>query len=241
MRPGFSLIVFLILTCLNADGQNGKFSPFRLIVVQPDTAIIDPSLIAEIDSIETGYIKRYYDMAEQLETLSSAKDSLAKTWKEAVDSELSAAKALEQQVKKFKYYHTLSAYSVSTYNFYFNEYEPFSTILEVPRQNTDISSLKRLTDSLRADYVVTFRNIHTTSKDEMPLLKLTTSLYSGKENKIILEIETEGDANSRGDMWTCTGTTLSCLLINGVRTSTGSVANVIAKRQLRKEIKSEIK
>jgi hypothetical protein len=48
--------------------------------------------------------------------------------------------------------------------------------------------------------------------EELPLLK-------GKEEEA---------------MWTCGPTPLSCLLINGVRTSTDEVVPELAKRQLRK-------
>jgi hypothetical protein len=68
----------------------------------------------------------------------------------------------------------------------------------------------------------------------LPVLKLTTLLYSKKDIKIILSKETEGDTDSRGDMWSCNfNFMLSCLLINGVRTSTDEVANVLRQRQIK--------
>ena len=119
------------------------------------------------------------------------------------------------------------------YNFYFNESEPFSTIIEIPNQKTDSLSLKTLADTAKADYIVYYNNIHTVDKDNLPVLKLTTSLYSKQDNTIILTKETDGDTTSRGDMWTCGSTTLSCLLINAVRTSTDEVTNVLRKRQFK--------
>src|SRR6187551_314315 len=82
--------------------------------------------------------------------------------------------------EKFKYYQELSVYSTEVYNFYFNEYEPFSAIIELPSQNTGIASLKQLTDTSKADYIVFFNNVHTETKYGMQILKLTTSLYSKK-------------------------------------------------------------
>ena len=145
-------------------------------------------------------------------------------------------KAQEDNVKKFEYFQTISQYSTQVYNFYFKKYEPFSTIVELPNQKTDLSSLKNLADTSKADYVVFYSNIHTVEIDGLPTLKLTTSLYSKQDNKIILTKETDGDTNSRGDMWTCSmNVTLSCLLINGVRTSTDEVANVLRERQKRQK------
>jgi hypothetical protein len=133
-------------------------------------------------------------------------------------------------------FHLLSSYSTEVYNFYFNEYEPFSTIVEAPNQKTELGNLKHLADSAKADYIVSFTNIHTEEKEGFLILKLTTLLYSKRDNKILLRIETEGDTHSRGEMWTCDmSVTLSCLLVNGVRTSTDEVANVLRRRQIRQK------
>jgi hypothetical protein len=106
----------------------------------------------------------------------------------------------------------------------------------VPNQKTDLIALKTLADTSKADYIVFYRNIHTSDRNGLPILKFTTSLYSKKDNKIILSKETEGDTDSKGDMWTCNmDVMLSCLLINGVRTSTDEVANILRKRQIRQK------
>ncbi|HEY5408621.1 MAG TPA: hypothetical protein VIJ92_16115 [Ginsengibacter sp.] len=232
------LTTILLTLSLTSYGQKGKFNPFKLIVLKPDTAIIDKSLYSDRDSVEVGYLRRYYHGIEQLQQIADAKyhqndTSFVRRQKE-YKAEIVAEKAMEPEIKKFKYYQTLSTYSTEVYNFYFNEYEPFSEIIELPNQVTDIASLSKLADTSKADYVVFFSNVHSEVKDGLPILKLTTSLYSKKDNKIILTKETEGDANSRGDMWTCDfNVPLSCLLINGVKTSTDEIAPIIAKAQLR--------
>ena len=236
MQKIFTII--LLTFNLTSFGQKGKFNPFKLIVLKPDTAIVDNSLYSGRDSVEAGYLRRYYHAIEQMEGLVNSKylqsDTSFMRRQEEYKAELVAAKAAEPEIKKFRYYQTLSTYSTEVYNFYFNEYEPFSKIIELPNQPTDITSLFKLADTSKADYVVFFSNVHSEFKDGLPILKLTTSLYSKKDNKIILTKETEGDVNSRGDMWTCDfNVPLSCLLINGVKTSTDEVAPVIAKRQLR--------
>ena len=230
--------IILLSITLTSYGQIGKFNSFKLVVLKPDTAILDKTLYSETDSIKSDYLKRYYSSIEQMEHLINSKnfpdDTSFKATQERMKVEVATAKALEPEIKKFKYYQTLSAYSTEVYNFYFNEYEPFSTIIELPNQKTDLVSLKKLADTSKADYVLFFNNIYTEVKDGLPILKLTTSLYAKKYNKLILTKGTEGDTNSRGDMWTCGSTTLSCLFINGVRTSSDEVARIITKAQLRK-------
>lgn len=233
--------LFLTLS-LTTYGQRGMWKPFKLCVIKPDTAFIDQSLFSDRDSIESGNLKSYYASLKQMEFLLNFKDyskEMEKSLKqrqEDLKKQIPLMKAQEEKVKKFKYFQIISEYSTQVYNFYFNEYKPFSTIIELPSQNTDLLSLKTLADTLKADYIVFYNNIHTVDKDGLTVLKLTTSLYSKKDNKIILTKETEGDTDSKGDMWTCDfNVRLSCLLINGVRTSTEEVANVLRNRQIRQK------
>jgi hypothetical protein len=225
--------LFLIFS-LASYGQQGMWKPFKLLIVQPDTAVIEKSLYSDSDSVVATQLNRYYSFIKQQEGILDC-EGCDSSIKEQIRKDLPLLKAQEPEVKKFKYFQTLSSYSTEVYNFYFNEYEPYSTIIEIPNQKTDLATLSKTADTSKADYIVFFDNVHTTMQDGLPILKLTTSLYAKKENKIIFSKETEGDANSRGDMWTCNmNVMLSCLLINGVRTSTDEVADILRKRQIRK-------
>lgn len=225
------LTTILLTLSLASYGQKGKFNPFKLIILKPDTAIIDKSLYGDIDSIEATYRNRYYKSIEVNEGILQC-ESCDSSMKEEIKNKLLVMKSYEEEVKKFKYYQLVSSYSTEVYNFYFNEYEPYSTIIESPARQTDEKTLKELADSAKADYIIFFRDIHTEIRNDLPILKLTTLLYSRADNKILLTKETEGDMNSRGDMWTCFSP-LSCLFINGIKTSTDAVAPEIAKRQIR--------
>jgi hypothetical protein len=234
------LIAFLLASSLSSYGQEGRWKPFKLLVIRPDTAIIDQSLFSDRDSVEADNLKSYYSILKRYQDLLNFKDysnEMEKSFKETqeqLQKAISFMKAQEDNVKKFKYYQTISQYSTKVYNFYFNEYEPFSTIIEISNQKTDIISLKTLADTSKADYIVFYNNIHTANTDDLPILKMTTSLYSTKDNKVILSKETIGDTDSRGEMWTCNpNVRLYCLLINGVRTSTDEVANLLRQRQIR--------
>lgn len=233
------IILLLLTISARSYGQQGKFNAFKLIVLQPDTAIIDSSLYGDIDSIQAAHLRAYYAQLKQMQEMldfNHYPPDQAKhfeEYKEEIRKNLPLFKAREEEVKKFEYFQTLSEYSTAIYNFYFNEYAPFSTIFECPNHKTDLPSLKQLADSLQVDYIVFFTNVHT-DKEANPFLQLTTSLYSHTDNRIILTKTTEADYGSRGDRWTCGPTPLSCLLINGVRTSTDAVAPELVKRQLRK-------
>lgn len=228
--------VLLVTLSFTTYGQTGMWKPFKLCVIKPDTAIIDKSLFNDTDSIVAAQLKRYYQSVNLKEKLINCVGCPRDSGEiERMKQELVRLKSFENEAKKFKYFHLISAYSTEVYNFYFNEYEPFSTIIEVPNQKTDVASLKTLADTAKADYIVFYSKIHSVNKGGLPILKLTTSVYSKKDKQVILSKETEGDKNSRGEMWTCGGTTLSCLLINGVRTSTDAVANILRKRQIRKK------
>jgi hypothetical protein len=232
MRILFILCFFL--TSFSTLGQEGKFIPFKLIIITPENAIIDAGLKSEIDSLENGLLKSYYFSISEKELLLNLyeKDTFNLNNLNQLKNEISELKAKEPQIKNYKYFHTISSFSVAAYQFIFNEYEPYSQIEELPTQNDDINSLTKLSTEKNADYILFFKNIHTETKDGNIILKLTTSLFSKKENKIILTKITEGDIFSQGGMWTCSNN-LSCLLINAVRTSTGEVTSVLTKLQVR--------
>ena len=230
------LLTILFLTfCLQSNGQQRKFNTFKLIILKPDTVIIDKSLYSDRDSIVKAYNESYFRQVKLMEGLVNCvgcpHDSLKiEQWKNT----LLFLKAKQSQILQFKYYDIISSSSVSVYYSDFDENEPFPEIIELPNQKVDIASLFKLADTSKADFIIYFRNIHTELKKGLPILKLTTSLYSKKENRILVTIETDGDANSRGDMGTCRSTVLACLLINAVGTSTDAIFPVIAKAQTRK-------
>jgi hypothetical protein len=231
-----TIILLIILLSIDAYCQKGIFKPFKLIVISPDTAVIDPSLIGFEDSVEQSHLRAYYNSINQMEEMlvfTDYPDDMKKQFEEnkkLTKANLDSARKYENEVKKFKYFQVISEYSVSVFQFSFNEYPPFSTFQLIKSCPSNIGSIKQLADSLQADYIVGYKNIHTEKNNGDLILRLTTFVYSKKEDKIILEKETTGDLNSHGDMWTCDNP-LNCLLINGVRSSTENVSGLIYGRQ----------
>lgn len=207
------------------------WKPFKLVIIKADTAILDSSLYSSRDSMVVKNQKLYYETLKQVEeNISSAEGPKDSSMVRQLTNQLAYLKGMENEVKDFKCFHLLSSYSHAVYQFYFLEYKPHSTITEAPQQKTDLASLTQLADTSKADYIVFFSNIRSVIQNKQPVLKLTTSLYSQKDKKIIFSKETEGDADSRGEMWTCDDT-VSCLFTNAVKSSTDEVSAVIIKRQ----------
>jgi hypothetical protein len=55
-------------------GQKGIYKPFKLIIITPDTAIIEDDLKVFIDTVEHNYIQRYYYSVRQMENLLNFED-----------------------------------------------------------------------------------------------------------------------------------------------------------------------
>lgn len=233
------LCIYLLCIAYTVLSAQNKFpKAFKMLVLKPDTAILEKSLYSEIDSIVMGYQQRYYQQLRQMDELRNFQD-FPKELKKSMEKEKPALikavevmKSKEPEIKQFKYYHAISAYSTEFYNTYYNEYKQIAEVLEWPSQSTELSNLARLALSQNADYVLFFENIHTEIKDEWPLLKLKTTIYSKKENKIIFSEETVGDHVSEGGQWTCDAI-LHCLLVNGVKTSTQLVFPFLIKHRLK--------
>lgn len=232
----FTLFYLFLSAIAYSQKPAQNWKPFKLLIIKADTAILDSSLYSGRDSMVAKQQKLYYETLKQLEeNISNAEGPKDSSMVRELTNQLAYLKGMENEVKDFKCFHLLSSYSRAVYQFYFNENKPKSTITEAPPQKNDLTNLAQLADTSKADYVVFFSNIHSVIVNREPVLKLTTSLYSQKDKKIIFSKETEGEAYSKGEMWTC-GDTVSCIFTNAVKSSTDEVSAVIMKRQAIKKL-----
>jgi len=206
-----------------------------MVIVSPDTATIDSGLRMFQDSIEADYIKGYYKSIKQMEEFLNWKsDSPDKKEmdesKKRIEENLRIKKQSEQYVKRFRYFETISVYSNSVLQMYFNEYPPYSTFQTVRKTDLKSNDLKKIADDFKADYVVTYSDIQTNNDNGQLIMKLTTTLYSHKKSKVLWEKTGTGDMNSYGDMWTCMNP-LSCLMITCVKSSTDDIFETLSKAQ----------
>ena len=232
-------LVILLTLHLLSYGQKEAYTPFKLIILRPDTARIDKSLCGDIDSIEIAHLKSYYQCKKGNGVFEKDFQSL-KTWTQ-IEAIIQNASFIDlpKDVRQFKFFHVLSEYSAQIYESYFNQKQPHSEILELPNQLTDLNALLKLSDTEKADYVVFFNDVHTVIMDSLPVLKFTTRLYSRQENKLILEKDvvansknTVNDLEESSIMWNCNpNIKLQCLLINGVRASTSLVSEILLHRK----------
>jgi hypothetical protein len=233
MRQIF-LTLFSLTTILSL-GQTGNYRPFKMVIVSPDTATIDSGLKMFQDSIEADYIKGYYKSIRQMEEFLAWKnDSPNKKEtdesKKKIEESLKVKKQSEQYVKRFRYFETISVYSNSVLQMYFNEYPPYSTFQTVRTSELKSNDLKEIADNFKADYVVTYSDIQTDNDNGRLIMKVTTTLYSRKKSKVLWEKNGTGDMNSYGDMWTCMNP-LSCLLITCVKSSTDDIFETLSRVQ----------
>ncbi|MBI3220754.1 MAG: hypothetical protein HYZ44_14665 [Bacteroidetes bacterium] len=224
------LFVFFFLSTTFSFGQKSDFRPFKMVIVSPDTAIIEEGLKAFADSIESDYLKGYNNAIKQMEDLLNCKDC-PEDMKKRYAEGLKAAKQSEQEVKNFRFFEIISIYSSSVFQMYFNEYPPNSTFQVVRKKDLKSLELIDIAASYEADYVVSYRNIRTNKLNNgQTIMNLTTTLFGREGSKIIFEKQTTGDMNSYGDMWTCSNP-LSCLLITSVKLSTTEIYEELSRRQ----------
>lgn len=229
------LSILFSLTTILSLGQTGNYRPFKVVIISPDTATIDSGLKMFQDSIEADYIKGYYKSIKQMEEFLKWKsDSTHKKEidesKKNIEENLKIKKQSEQYVKKFRYFETISVYSNSVLQMYFNEYPPYSTFQTVRRTDLKSKDLKEIADNFNADYIVTYRDVKTENDKGQLIMKVTTTLYSRKKSKVLWEKTGTGNVNSYGDMWTCMNP-LSCLLITSVKSSTDYLFETLSKAQ----------
>jgi hypothetical protein len=237
MLRNFLSIIALGITFV-CNGQTGLYKPFKLVIISTDTAVIDSSLKPYAHTIEQSHLANYYNELKFLklqaedttypETLMTAEE--AKELRQQAETELDYLIKNESQIKEFRYFNLISEYSASVYQLYFNEYPPLSTIQLVKRASLEMKAIAMVADSLRADYVIAYKDIRTEVKKGQLVMKMKTILYSKAEGKILIESESTGDVNSYGDMWTCSDP-LSCLLTTSVKSSSETVFDILRKRQ----------
>lgn len=230
--------IFLVSISTLSFGQKGIYKPFKMIIITPDTAIIENELKVFIDTVEQNYIRRYYYSVRQMEELLNFKD-YSDEMKEQfeknrarLEENIKAAKLIEPEIKKFKYFETIPIYTSEVFQLYFNEYPPNSTFQIVRRGSLKTDNLEQIANEYGADYVVSYKDIHTDSKDGQIIMRLTTTLYSKRKAKVLMDKESSGDTHSYGDLWTCSDP-LSCLLVTCVRSSSMEIYEVVSKLQKR--------
>ena len=97
------LIIILIFILTSSSAQVGKYRPFRLVVISPDTAKIDSVLLPYVSDFEARHLEDYYSTVNRIEDLikkNHRNDSAFKRVFIEEDSEMK--RALEEKKKCYQ-------------------------------------------------------------------------------------------------------------------------------------------
>ncbi len=193
------IIFFSAAICLSAAAQKNKES-FALLVLQPDTAILEGGLQSEIQTVEQDQQDKHNEAVHQMESVMNAgyskemEKQMSRT-REEIRKTLQQAK--EKKSDDFKYYHLVSTQLTEECIRYFAP-NPLAHITEYEFKTPDVSKLNELSDKMSCDYIVFFSNIKGKTKDNSPVLTITTSLYSKKNNAIVFSQPAEVCCDNKG-------------------------------------------
>lgn len=198
-------LTFFALVSNFSYGQNEKtvqtpFRQFRLLIINPDGAQIADTLLVWADSIEKKHIARYYSTIENMKSIRKWGDRKARR---QTNLQIKAAKSREEDMKDFKYYYVIANSTLFELRTLFNTryseegYSSQQTVLDgfiIDRTDLFSNNFQQLTIDYKVDYIVSFENIYTDRRDGIGTLNYTTSLFSAKDNKMILSKKIEGNA-----------------------------------------------
>lgn len=234
------VFILLIIACEGSIAQ-GHYNPFKLLIIKPDTAIIDKSLYSMRDSIESERKKAYHFGIQKMEELLAMKDypkslisdSSYTIMIDKIKAQLKAEKEREGEIMEYKYYECLSWMTWTTLSYYLTAYEPAPLIKEISLNPTKITEIGKVSDSLNTDYIIYFENVKSKKKGKNFVLELTTNLYCRSEKRLLFSMKTIGDVGKQKDNWVCQPkeTLLSCLFSNALHKSINLCAMEIVKRE----------
>ena len=195
------LIVFCgLVICLATAAQKNKES-FSLLVLQPDTAILEGGLQSEIKFVEQDQQDKYNVAIQQMQTVMNAGYS-KETEKQMNRTRDEIKKTLEQLKEKntdgIRYYHLVSSELTEECIRHYAK-NPSVRITEYVFKSPDLSRLNDLCSKMNTDYIVFFSDIKGEGTGDSPVLKITTSLYSKKDNAVIFSRPAEVCCDNKGN------------------------------------------
>jgi len=174
--------------------QKNNNQSLVLGILQPDTAMLEGSLQSEVKIVEQDQQDKYNAAIRQMETVMNLKDYSRENEKQMSRTREEIRKALpllkEKTTKDFRYYHLLSSSLGEACTAQFGK-NPSIRIEEYNLQTSEIARFNEIAEKMNCDYIIFFSDIHGLSTNNSPVLKLTTSVYSKKDNAVILSQPSE--------------------------------------------------
>lgn len=203
-----------------------SFTPFKMGILKPETAISSKSIDHLVDSVELKFEREYYKSIVKLEELIAFKgggdNELLNGADSVVEAELKYLTDHKAEILSFKWFELLSSQATMLYKYYFYASIKGTEIVEVSGLN-NMSPIE-LMDSLKLDYLLIYDDIQVTSGHEVSL-KLRESLFSSEVGRPIIV------STIVSDLSTCSND-LSCLIINSIRQNIDINTMEIRKRQV---------
>jgi len=258
MKLFLTLLLFLTGISVTSSGQGRGVRPFYILMINPDKADIADSLKVWADSIERRNLREYYN---SLKSFENSKNDGGEEWRKEMDAIILETKAREKEKINFKYYHELTYvlsaelgklfnadYWINTRENLFSR-QSMIDVQIINRSDVPTNDLKKLASYFNVDYILTFENVRSGSKNEIGILKFSIQLYWTKKNKVILDKEIEGNApvdnfkylfqiyspDSDVNIFHESGVScdnyLDCMLTSAIRFSTEELYGEIYKRQ----------
>ncbi len=190
-----NLFFFLLLLAgINGISQRTNNTSLVLGILQPDTAMLEGPLQSEVEIVEQDQQDKYNNAIRQMETVMNLKDYSRENEKQMSRTREEIRKALpalkEKNTKNFRYYHLLSSSLGEACTAQFGK-NPLIRIEQYNLQASEITTLNEIAGKMNCDYIIFFSDIHGLSTDNSPVLKLTTSVYSKKDNAVIFSQPSE--------------------------------------------------
>ncbi|MEJ0105907.1 MAG: hypothetical protein WDO19_26610 [Bacteroidota bacterium] len=190
-----NLFFFLLLLAgINGISQRTNNTSLVLGILQPDTAMLEGPLQSEVEIVEQDQQDKYNSAIRQMETVMNLKDYSRENEKQMSRTREEIRKALpalkEKNTKNFRYYHLLSSSLGEACTAQFGK-NPLIRIEQYNLQASEITTLNEIAGKMNCDYIIFFSDIHGLSTDNSPVLKLTTSVYSKKDNAVIFSQPSE--------------------------------------------------
>jgi len=246
------LISFIFFRSLGQERyKQDLFKPFTILIFKPDKAAIADSLMVYADSIEQRHRDGFFISIENMEKL---KELGIDDEKVKDDLQIQEMKSRENEIYKFKYYHSIAEKTLFELRQLFNsnywESNYISRVNTIKGETIDPSDLvthdfKILRKHYKVDYTVTFEDVHTDRRNGILTLKYVVTLFSRKENKVILKKVIEGNApvdnykllsdifppGNQHEFGIHCENYLDCVIKSAVRFSTEELFKAISERQ----------
>ena len=233
MKYRIILIIIILLVQNDSFGQEtskGKYTPFSLLIIMPDSISLHESLTPFIDSVELDFRETYYSQLKQMEFMV---DLYPEERKHAIKLKIQRAKLAEMDVLNTKYLDLVPMLTCSElWDLFDNNYE--YSFDYISREELFSYDLERVANYYEVDYVLSYKQITTPIENGEPILKIETELFSKRDARVVHQSASYGYArfykNNSGVLQACTND-LQCMLESVVMSSSADLFRFLKGKQ----------